>query len=161
MCWRADRGLTVCEGVDVPLLDVPDIRQRTDYDCGDAAVDSVLRFLGIRTRAGEALANSVDGTHPSSIEAALRRAGLVVQSGTMTPADLQHHTQLGRPVLCPIASHGGHWVVVRGVARGCVYYQCPTDGPLVKRVAEWCALWRDSTRAAHDFDRWGIAVATE
>jgi predicted double-glycine peptidase len=140
------------------LLDLPDVRQREDFDCGTAAVETVLRFLGVRAAGRGVLADQVDGTHPSTIEAALRRAGLAVQSGTMTPADLRHHTRQGRPVLCPIAAHGGHWVVVRGVGRGFVYYSCPAEGAKQVRLSAWLDLWRDSTRAAHDFDRWGIAV---
>ncbi len=140
------------------LLDLRDVRQRDDHDCGEAAVDIVLSFLG--TRGKSDVASAVDGTHPSAIEAALRRAGLSVQSGTMTVSDLQHHTRQGRPVLCPIASYGGHWVVIRGVGRGFVYYQCPVSGREQKRLQEWIDLWRDSTRAAHDFDTWGIAAGT-
>lgn len=140
------------------LLDLPDVRQRDDYDCGEAAADTVFRFLCGRSLSHVALSDAVDGLHPSNLEAGLRRAGLAVQSGTMTVADLQHHTRAGRPVLCPIAHHGGHWVVVRGVARGKVYYQCPTAGRLSLSLAQWVDAWRDSTRAAHDFDRWGIAA---
>jgi predicted double-glycine peptidase len=139
------------------MLDLPDIRQRDDYDCGSAAVDVVLTFLGVKSKA-TSLTNAVDGTHPSAIEAALRRVGLHVQSGTMTSADLQHHVKLGRPVVCCVSLHGGHWVVVRGVSRGRVYFHCPTDGTRSVRLSEWFDIWRDSTRAAHDFDSWGIAV---
>lgn len=140
------------------LLDLPDVRQRAGCDCGTAAADTVARFLHSRT-ARAVIADAVDGTHPSALEAAMRRAGLAVQSGTMTLADLQHHVRQGRPVLCPIASYGGHWVVVRGVGRGFVYAQCPTEGPIRVTLARWLDLWRDSTRAAHDFDHWGIAVS--
>lgn len=159
MCWRAERGLPACEEQTVKLLDLADLRQSADCDCGEAAVDTVFDALGVRLTAASVLSSTAqDGAHPASIEAALRRAGLYVQSGTMTLADLQHHVRLGRPVLCPVSLHGGHWVVVRGVGRGCVYYQCPAVGPSRTRFLEWDEIWRDSTRAAHDFDRWGIAA---
>ncbi len=138
-------------------LDTPDIRQRDTDDCGEAARDCVLRFLGVRGAARQ-IATATDGTHPSTMEAAFRLAGVLVQSGTMSVADLQHHTTQGRPVVCPVALHGGHWVTIRGVARGFVYFQCSVDGRLQLKLAAWLDIWRDSTRAGHDFDAWGIAV---
>ena len=142
----------------MPLLDTPDVRQRGDFDCGAAAVETVLRVLGVRATAAVVLADAVDGLHPATIEAALRRAGVPVQSGTMTVADLKHHTALGRPVLCPVALHGGHWVVVRGARRDRVFFHCPVDGRLSAAADAWDVVWRDSTRSGHPFDRWGIAA---
>lgn len=155
MCWRADRGLTACEGEPV-LLDIPDIRQAADYDCGAAALDAVARFHGIRERGPAKLCNVVQGMSPDMIEAWLRAVGLRVLSGSMTVDDLQHLTRTGRPVLCPTTLYGGHWVVVRGVERGRVHYHCPTIGANKMTFAWWLLHWRDATRAGHEFDRWGI-----
>lgn len=158
MCWCADRGLPPCEGEVPVLLDLPDIRQTADYDCGAAVVDVVLKFHGVRSCAAVLLlANPVQGCSPDTVEAMLRRAGLPVQSGTMTVEDLRHHTRQGRPVLCPVARYGGHWVVVRGV-RGGVYYHDPLVGPTRAPALAWQAEWRDLTRNDHAFDRWGIAA---
>lgn len=138
------------------LLDIPDIRQADDYDCGAAALDAIARFHGLRARGPVALANPVQGMAPDTVEAVLRSLGLSVLSGTMTVDDLRHLTRSGRPVLCPVAHHGGHWVVVRGVERGRVYYHCPAAGPAVLREADWLAAWRDTSRTGQRFLQWGI-----
>ena len=160
-CWRAARGLPCCEGEAVKLQ-IPDIRQRADYDCGAAALDAVCQFHGLRRRGPSALANAVQGMSPDTVEAVLRSLGLSVLSGAMTLADLRHLTQTGRPVLCPItADAGGHWVVVAGVGYGRVSYHCPTHGPTKLPVAEWCLRWRDTSRAGMEFRKWGICASRE
>ena len=140
------------------ILDVPDIRQASDYDCGSACVDMVAAFFGRRTRGPAALANRVQGMSPDTVEAVLRALGFVVLSGTMTAADLRHLCDTGRPVLCPIEARGGHWVVVRGVARRKVLFNCPADGPGALPEADWAAGWHDVSRTGQRFDRWGIGV---
>jgi ABC-type bacteriocin/lantibiotic exporter with double-glycine peptidase domain len=144
------------------IREYPDVRQSGDYDCGSAVIDGLFKFLGARTCANVAmmgLATESDGLHPSTIEAVLRRAGLRIQSGTMTIADLKHHTAQNRPVLCPIDVYGGHWVTVLGVGSKRVHYHCPTRGLCSESHESWKANWRDSTRAGHAFDTWGIAVS--
>ena len=92
------------------------------------------------------------------IEAVLRRCGLNVCSGEMGLADLKHHTGLGRPVLCPIAYGGGHWVVVSGVSRGGVFFHCPDRGPQRLREHAWTVNWRDTSTKGVEYDHWGIAT---
>lgn len=162
MDWFAARGIPRTEA-DAVILDIPDIRQAEDYDCGSAALDAVARFHGLRKRGPVRLANPVQGMSPDTVEAVLRSLGLRVLSGTMTLPDLQSLTRSGRPVLCPVTTQGGggHWVVVRGVARRTVYTHCPLFGRLSVRAADWLAGWRDATRAGHEFDRWGIATSRD
>lgn len=140
------------------MLDTPDVRQAEDYNCGPAAMDCALRCLGIHIKERTSLASPIDGTHPSSIETALRVLGLNVCSGTMTVADLRNHTRLGRPVLCATDLFGGHWVVARGVQRSRVYYHCPVDGRKSKKTEDWLAHWQDHERTGHRFINWGIAL---
>src|SRR5262245_40981761 len=123
MCWRVERGLPAC-GDDSPMVEVPDIRQHEDYSCGDAAIDAALGALGVRRARGTKLANEVQGMAPDTVAAILRASGVSVLAGPMvTGVDgLKHYTANGLPVLCPIADYGGHWVVVRGVQRGRVYF---------------------------------------
>lgn len=138
------------------LLDIPDIRQQADYDCGAAALDAVLSFHGLRVRGPVRLANAVQGMSPDTVEAVLRSVGLAVLSGTMTVGDLRHLTRAGRPVLCPVSAGGGHWVVVRGVARGRVHFHCPTRGPVHTPELHWVAEWVDTSRSGQTFSHWGI-----
>lgn len=162
-CWREARYLKpLCGGCEMPLLDVPDVRQGDAHSCGDAAVDAALATLGVKRPRGTRLANPVHGTAPDTVAAVLRAAGCVVLAGPMPggTADLKHFAGAGCPVLCPIADHGGHWVVVRGVSRGRVHYHCPVDGALSRPLAEWAARWFDSAaESGHQFERWGVVVA--
>ena len=141
------------------MLMIPDVRQTTDYDCGAAAVDAVAEFHGQRRRSLSGIkhiANPVQGMAPETVEAVLRSIGLTVLSGVMTVADLRHLTRTGRPVLCPVATGGGHWVVVRGVTRCRVHYHCPTHGPSSLPILSWESQWHGETRHGHGFERWGI-----
>lgn len=141
------------------LLKISDVRQEAEHDCGAAAVEAVLRFHDVDPRRHSkviSLANAVDGMSPATVEAVLRSLGLAVLSGTMTAADLRHLCDTRRPVLCPTAHRGGHWVVVRGVARRRVHFHCPVDGPASLPIATWNTLWQDSTRAGHEYACWGI-----
>lgn len=144
------------------LLDLPDLRQQTDYDCGACAVDVIARFHGLRARGPAKLANAVQGMAPDTVAAVLRSLGLRVLAGPLVGgiADLQHYTRAGLPVLCPItADAGGHWVAVRGVERRRVHYHCPTNGPRTMGLQTWLDGWRDTSASGHDFDRWGIVAA--
>lgn len=141
------------------ILKLPDIRQRADYDCGLAAVDCALSFIGVRTAAVFlGMANPVQGTSPDTVEAMLRRAGCRVLAGEMSLDDLQHFANQSRPVLCPVALHGGHWVVSAGVQRGVVHFHDPLDGALKMKAAAWMDGWRDGTKNGHEYKHWGIAV---
>lgn len=127
------------------VLDLPDVRQRDDHSCGRVAVECVLRHYGLTPARWLArLANPVMGMSPDTIEAVLWDALGHVLRGSMDAALLQSLTRSGRPVLCPVTvAGGGHWVVVRGVARGRVYYHCPTAGPASLRLPAWHEIWRD------------------
>lgn len=142
------------------MLNTPDVRQAEDYDCGPAAMDCALRCFGVHATASSlaVTADESHGTHPAAIEHGFWKAGLNVQSGRMTLADLAHHTRLGRAILCPIALFGGHWVVVRGVTAKRVYYHCPSEGRRWVTRDRWLAMWHDSERPNHSFVNWGIAV---
>lgn len=140
------------------MLTLPDLRQQTGHDCGQTAAAVVYRLHG-RRKADPPKGSELDGTHPAEMERAFRDAGLCVQSGDMTPADLRHHTRAGRPVVCLVteADGTGHWVVVAGVARGKVHFHCPAAGPRTEPTAAFAARWHDSDRVAVRYERWGIA----
>lgn len=138
------------------MLTLPDVRQQTDYSCGDAAVESVCRFYG--TKKTGALANPIQGLSPDSIEALLRFRGLTVLAGPLTFADLRHLSK-DRPVICPVSLAGGHWVVVSGVdSRGRVHYHDPAEGPTYRSRDAWWKVWYDATRTGHNYIQWGICA---
>lgn len=156
MDWFTQRGIPRAEG-DTVLLAIPDIRQAKPHECGAAAVEAVAAFHRVKRVDIAPLANPVQGMGPDTAAAILRALGLRVLTGSMNVEDLRHLTRTGRPVLCPVAQFGGHWVVVRGVERGGVHFHCPIEGPSRLAAADWLAGWRDVSESGQAFHRWGIA----
>lgn len=145
------------------MIDLPDIRQAKEHDCGPTAVKVLLRYLRKRpTKAQWAglLNDPVDGTDPRAIETWLRGLGLLVLSGSMTLDDLARLTKTFRPVVCLITpSHGvGHYVTVSGVGSGKVWFQDPTNGPAFVPIPEWKTQWLEVDRLGADYHQWGIAA---
>lgn len=138
------------------ILRIPDCRQKTEWTCSEAAIHSACSFLGVSPPAP--FANAIQGMDPATVEAVLRSVGLCVLSGTMQLSDLKHLTSTGRPVLCPVSLHGGHWVVVAGVERLSVHYQCPESGPGRMPAKAFASIWADRGRT-REYVHWGIAVS--
>ena len=157
--WFAARGIVRTDGE--LMLVIPDCRQTTDYGCGRACVDAVAEFHGLRPpRSSPRWANAVQGMAPDTVAAALRSLGLaVLAGGPMEVATLKALVGAGWPVICPVTRSGvGHWVVVRGVWRGRVYFHCPSWGACSEPVATWESQWRDATDTGTPFVRWGVAA---
>lgn len=142
-----------------------DRRQRADDDhCGAVCAAVALDLCGFDSKESTGRVarglpvTSLDGVDPRTMEAFLRCQGCRVQSGEMTIADLRHHTNEGRPVLCLIHDFGGHWVVVTGALWGSVSYHCPLYGPQVRTPKLWSANWYDVDRYGAEYRGFGIAA---
>lgn len=137
------------------MLKLPDIRQVSDYDCGDAALACTFKFF--RRPAPPPVSNPADGAEPRDVERALWAAGFACQSGTMDVTDLRHHAARGRPVLCLL---DGHWVVSAGVERLSVYFQDPERGPCKEKAPVFLTRWiNDTYGQGAPWVRWGISVS--
>lgn len=141
------------------MLTLPDLRQRDGFSCGPTSAAIVLQHLGRTSPRSFPSCSPVDGTDPLALVPVFRRAGLAVQSGEMSIADLRHHTRQGRPVVCLVQMDGsyGHYVVVGGVWRRRVYYQCPTRGPWSESATVFASRWWDMGRDVKYY-HFGIAV---
>lgn len=156
-CWRFTHGLPICNGATVPLLDLPDTRQRAEFDCGAAVFACVTRYWEGRGR--RLKSHPLHGTPPDQLEPSFRAAGYSVLGGEMSVDALRSLTGIGWPVACLIQSDGcGHWVAVRGVRRGRVYLMDPADGLRSVAVPEWEAVWHDADRRGTVYRRHGLAV---
>jgi ABC-type bacteriocin/lantibiotic exporter with double-glycine peptidase domain len=156
MDWFARRGIFRTDGD--PVLKIPDVRQRADFDCGAAAIEAVCRYYGYKSRGADKLANPVQGMEPGTVEAVLRHFGFRIIVGQLLVEDLKHFSRLKMPVVCPIDHEGGHWVVAAGVSRGRVHFHCPLRGAVAVPVGEWEAGWKSSTTTGIEYENWGIAV---
>jgi ABC-type bacteriocin/lantibiotic exporter with double-glycine peptidase domain len=146
-------------GADV-TLDVPFVAQRDDISCGPACVRAVLRYW--KVRAPVPVADIMDGIHAYHLDVAFRAAGLRVMSGEMDVDRLRLLTRSGWPVVCLVrADTDGHWLVVRSVQRGRVYWMCPTDGLGSEPVGSFVARWYDTDRHGSEFRRWAVCAWKE
>lgn len=156
--WFTARGIARVDG-DTVKIQLPDIRQDEDSaECALVAASIVWQHFGTRTRI---IPNTpLDGTSPDTLESVLWESGLSVISGSMDLDDLRYHTRRGRPVISLVTEHDGtgHYVVVCGVERNHVYYQCPLDGPTKERSEDFEVRWQDRTRRGVAYSHWGIAV---
>lgn len=155
------------------LLDVPDLRQEGDYDCGPAAVQAVCRFLGVgpasRAEYAEALGTTrAGGTRPAAVLDLLSRAGLAATAKAgLGVADLARFFAAGHPVLCPVQAgdpaggSSGHWVVVVGVGLGQVMVHDPAAGRRMISEEDWLAGWHDRDADGVGYERFGIAAGRE
>lgn len=137
------------------MLDVPDCRMQTEYDCGDCVIRSVCGYYGLDEPA--ALSNASYGLAPDTLEAVLRSLDLKIISGHLTTDDLRWYTAGSRPVICPVTGDDGvgHWVITRGVYRRYVYLQDPAVGPTRVKLAWWNDHWFDSTRTT-EYTNYGV-----
>jgi ABC-type bacteriocin/lantibiotic exporter with double-glycine peptidase domain len=158
MCWMQARGLKpLCGGVAVPLIDVPERRQRAEFDCGAAVYACITAYWEGRGR--RLKADPLHGTPPDQLEPSFRGAGYNVLSGEMDVATLRALCGQGWPVACLIQSEGvGHWVVVRGVARGKVHFMDPADGFRSLPESSWQSSWVDTDRRGTVYRGHGLAV---
>jgi HK97 family phage portal protein len=147
------------------LLDVPDVRQESDHDCGPAAVLAVCQFFGVEvTRA--ALLASLDttqagGTTPAAVLGTLASLGLSASAASgMTLADLTRYHAAGWPVLCPVTLYGGvgHWLVVLGVGLGQVIVHDPAVGRRLILAEQWVQDWSDKDKHGAEYKAFGIGV---
>jgi len=164
------------------LIDVPDIRQLSDYDCGPAAVLSVARYFGVDGGITEpdliaALATSrTTGTPARNMVDWLTAKGLVATSAVgLDVEDLRRFFLSDHPAICEIQAYGtpqeedagdsGHYVVVIGVGLGQVFFQDPSAGRQMVTEAEWLAAWHSvnvlADGTAVPIQQFGIAVGED
>lgn len=136
-------------------IDIPDIRQRGEADCGRACVNAYCDFLGVSRPVV-----SVDlwlGVAPIAVVAALRAAKLNVIHGVLTLEMLKAFLKMGHPVITLIQSEGvGHYVIVTGVTARNVHYHDPASGPAKCPIDRWPDIWTDTDFLGSPYNRFGI-----
>lgn len=143
MCWREDVGLSRCEGEAVLLDTRQDVRP-DGWSCGAIALAVMTTYHGVSFPAAyQELANPVRGLTDETAEAVVRRLFPRVALGHWGVAELRHFTRLGRPVMVLVTNDApaDHWVVVRGVARGRVYFHCGGVGRSSKPGVDFLRWW--------------------
>jgi len=151
----------LAEGKEMKPQVLPDIRQTRDWDCATACLQCLAKYHYGRSRAVLDLSHPINGTDPATIEAVIRAdKGWQVRSGESFTSDLQHYADSLRPSICLMTFPGdadSHYVVVGGVFRGRVHFQCPATGPQSLLAAEFEAAWHGLGRHAA-FRHWSLTA---
>lgn len=125
------------------MIDIQVNKQRNGFTCGPCCCEAVLRFYGC-TVPREWPTSAVEGTHPHSLAAILRKRGINVMIGSCTREVLAAHVRNGNPAIV-LLQYGldSHFCVVNGFEGGYIHFQCPVEGQRKltpnKFLAEWWA----------------------
>jgi len=161
------------------VLEVPHLRQSTNYSCGAACIRMVLRFYGKRVEEnwliGRTGTTPENGLSPAGIARFLRAARYKhKQQQNMTLDMLASYVERGWPIIVDYQAwpfrpsqtdlgqtwDNGHYSVVVAVRDGRV---CLVD-PSSRRRRRWIeaerflASWRDIEANDRIYRRWGVAV---
>jgi HK97 family phage portal protein len=150
------------------------ILQESDWDCGAAAVGTVLQSYGKAVELKKLIedigSTPKDGTSMGQITEYLSGNGFGISVETNSSIQrLTDSTAKGEPVICAIqylvsdsaktaGTSSGHWVVVLGVSALGVTYHDPAEGLRILPLDTWSERWKDRTAKGVDVDRLAIFV---
>lgn len=156
-------------------LDFPDVRQSTEYSCGAAAVQSVLRYYGIDFREKalmKHLKTDTEGTVVNNMMDFLHEMGLKTEDGKMSIDELKKNIDKGYPVIIAVQAWGdekdyetseenGHYIVTIGYEDDKFIFDDPSilsnRGYLTVKDLE--KRWHDyDSGKKQKLDKYGIVV---
>ncbi|HKI74092.1 MAG TPA: C39 family peptidase [Pseudomonadales bacterium] len=146
------------------VIELNNMRQTFDFDCGVKALQGVLAYYGVEERADTLLEElNADPEHGTSVQnmiAVAERKGFTVASGTnWTLDDIKNYVDQGHPVIVSIQAwadqeltlkqwrenyEDGHYVVVVGYDGPTLYFEDPASfHRTFLREREFVARWHD------------------
>ena len=146
------------------IIELSNLRQTFDFDCGVKALQGVLAYYGVEERADKLIeelgADPELGTSLASIISLAERKGFTVEAGAnWTLEMLKQHLDKGRPVIVVLQAwadrqltlkewrenyEDGHYVVVVGYDGPVLYFENPASFHRIwLRENEFVARWHD------------------
>jgi len=123
------------------ILNFPPVRQNYSYDCGVAAVQSVLFYYGVDVQypsLKKMLKSNVTGTPIANIKRIFKKYGFRVIKKEMTIKEIKQYINKEIPVILPLQAWSedkkidwekdwkdGHYVVAIGYDEKKIYFQDP------------------------------------
>lgn len=134
---------------EVKLIKVPNVRQKSNYDCGVACVQSILRYAGIELNLDQLVeilkTTPAMGTNHLEMEMFLNNCEGISAGwkGDMTFQELESYIVAGRPVICCLQAwhdvkseyghydytdewEDGHYAIAIGCDKENVYFMDPS-----------------------------------
>lgn len=157
-------------------MPVPIVRQTFDYDCGAAALQSVLMYYGIDVREDRLMktaGTTTRGTSVAGIVRAARTHGLRCASRSMTVEDVRTFLARRIPVILALQAwpersradwenmwDDGHYVVAVGVHGTTMMFADPSSiRPSTLTFRELEKRWHDKDSSGKKSIHWGIALS--
>lgn len=164
--------------MDETLLELPDGRQFSDFDCGAAATQAILAYYGIDIREDKLMAemktNTETGTAVKEIVKMFEKYNLkTIVRQNMTISDIKVHLTEGHPVIVPIQAWAldintvdwkadkddGHYLILIGFKEDKILIEDPSlFGRGYLTEYELDARWHDYDADGTLLDHFGIVV---
>lgn len=146
------------------MIELHNLRQTFDFDCGVKALQGVLAYYGVHEREDMLLkeleADEDLGVSLASMISVAERRGFAVEAGpNWTLDDLKHHLDQSRPVIVVMQAwadrpltikewrenyEDGHYVVVIGYDGSTLYFEDPASFHRIwLKESEFVARWHD------------------
>lgn len=186
--WEARRGPDLSMQTPLPgrpmesrlatvQVNLPKVRQHTDYSCGAAATQAVAEYFGVgpsdeawyRERLGT---DPTAGTAPEQIVRLIQELGLQVDAAeNRTVDEIKAATDAGSPVMVLIQAYGdsqeyaatkaGHYVVVIGYDNAGFTLEDPSQETTrgFMSFGDFDSRWYDETQDGKRLTRWGAIVS--
>jgi HK97 family phage portal protein len=160
---------------DAKILDVPNVRQKSDFDCGPAATMSVASYFNVGPETEQEYIDALgttkaNGTTPAAIAEYLASLGLhVAAKDDLTIGDLARAVRAGSPIIAAIQAYeddpeeipeerSGHYVVVCGADVKTITLQDPSAGRVTMPTIDFLARWEDRDDE-NEYVHYGIVVS--
>jgi len=140
-----------------------DLRQQTEFDCGDTARTVALLGAGYPKRLVKSLppiSTPEHGTPPRRMALLLRRNGIKARlHKRLTLAKAEKLMAAGFTLVCPVAGkdngHDWHWITLQRVSETLVTYHDPFCGFTSKSKLDFLDWWEDTDYRG---ERWQSAA---
>lgn len=158
------------------ILEFPHTRQNNNFDCGAAALMSVLIYYGFDVTLGSvsemAKTSAEHGTRVKDIVSVAKEYGLEVNASRMSIQDLKDSIDREIPVIIPLQAwpdspvknwqstwSEGHYVVVIGYADERIIFSDPSvSGKVYLNIQELEQRWHDEDSYGNKYINFGIAI---
>jgi len=132
---------------------VPIINQHNNYSCGEACVESILKYYGENVKDLK-FASAEDGAAPRQIEYQLRSRDFNVLSGNMDWLTVRYWLRRKVPI---IVCYEGHWVIlIKTYNRSILIMDPALIDYQTMSIVKFRKLWFDYDTMGTSYKNWGI-----